>query len=118
MVDAVPERFNIDLQRACFGSKPVRFRPSKCFQVCASKQTRGVYEYTIARLRRAAASFVYRADYRCSHSIAIGGNQWPDNVWLSDLEPKFVCKACGRRGTDVRPDFNWSKQPVEMMGYR
>ena len=28
------------------GSKPVRLRPSKCFQVCVSKQTHGVYEYT------------------------------------------------------------------------
>jgi hypothetical protein len=27
-------------------------------------------------------------------------------------------RASGKRGTDVRPDFNWSKQPVEMMGYR
>jgi len=23
-----------------------------------------------------------------------------------------------KRGADVRPDFNFSKQPVEMMGYR
>jgi hypothetical protein len=29
-----------------------------------------------------------------------------------------VCNACGKRGTDVRPDFNWDKKPVEMMGYR
>src|ERR1700758_3249999 len=27
-------------------TKAVRLRPSKCFQVCASKQTQGVYEYT------------------------------------------------------------------------
>src|SRR5215831_18201203 len=26
------------------GSKPVRLRPSKCFPVCASKQTEGVYD--------------------------------------------------------------------------
>jgi hypothetical protein len=24
---------------------------------------------------------------------------------LSDIEPKFVCAACGRRGADVRPDW-------------
>jgi len=23
----------------------------------------------------------------------------------SDLEPRFVCTACGKRGADVRPDF-------------
>jgi hypothetical protein len=25
---------------------------------------------------------------------------------LSDLEPRFACKACGKSGADVRPDFN------------
>ena len=61
---------------------------------------------------------VYCADYRCSHSIAMSAEQWPDDVRLSDIEPRFVCQACGKRGADVRPDFNWSKQLVEMMGYR
>src|SRR5215472_12424677 len=28
------------------GSKAVRLKSSKCLQVCASKQTQGVYEYT------------------------------------------------------------------------
>jgi hypothetical protein len=28
------------------------------------------------------------------------------------------CVACGKRGADVRPDFNWDKKPVGMMGYR
>jgi hypothetical protein len=28
------------------GSKAVRFRPSKCLQVCALKQTQGICEYT------------------------------------------------------------------------
>jgi hypothetical protein len=37
---------------------------------------------------------------------------------LSDVEPDFVCKACGKRGADVRPDFNWDKKPAGMMGYR
>jgi hypothetical protein len=27
-------------------------------------------------------------------------------------------QGCGKRGADVQPDFNWSKQPVAMMGYR
>jgi hypothetical protein len=26
--------------------------------------------------------------------------------------------ACGKRGADVRPDFNWDKMPVSMMEYR
>jgi hypothetical protein len=48
--------------------------------------------------------------YRCSHSIAISGDHWPDDVRLSDIEPLFVCKACGH--ADVRPDFNWNKAPA------
>ena len=28
---------------------------------------------------------------------------------LSDIEPRFVCAACGRRGADVRPD--WTTVP-------
>ena len=37
---------------------------------------------------------------------------------LPDIDPRFVCGASSKRGADVRPDFNFSKQPVEMMGYR
>jgi hypothetical protein len=39
-----------------------------------------------------------------------------DGVGLSDLEPRFVCKACGKRGADVRPDFNWNKTATVVMG--
>ena len=52
---------------------------------------------------------IYCADYRCSHSIAISGDRWPDHVRLSDIEPLFVCRARGKRGADVRPGFNWNK---------
>ena len=45
-------------------------------------------------------------------------DQWPDHVRLSDLEARFVCKACGKKGADVRPDFNWNENPVAAMGYR
>jgi hypothetical protein len=61
---------------------------------------------------------VYCADFHCSHSTVISADRWPDDIRLSDLEPRFVCGACGKQGADVRPDFNWNKQPVEMMGYR
>jgi hypothetical protein len=53
---------------------------------------------------------VYGADYRCSHSTAISGDE-PDDVRLSDVEARFVCRACGKRGADLRPDFNWDRQP-------
>jgi hypothetical protein len=53
---------------------------------------------------------IYCADYRCSHSIAIDADRWPDDVRLSDLEARVACKACGKRGADVRPNF----QPAKM----
>jgi hypothetical protein len=61
---------------------------------------------------------VYCADYHCSHSLALSGDAWPDELRPSDLERRFICKACGKRGADVRPDFNWSRTPVRQMGYR
>jgi hypothetical protein len=54
---------------------------------------------------------VYCADYRCSHSVVISADAWPDDVRLSDLEPRFTCKVCGHRGGDVRPDFNDARVP-------
>jgi hypothetical protein len=61
---------------------------------------------------------IYCADYRCSHSVALSADRWPDDVRLSDIELRFVCGACGKRGAEVRPDFNWNKTPAGGMGYR
>ncbi len=41
-----------------------------------------------------------------------------DVVSISDIEARFVRKACGKRGADVRPDFNWKGLPKGMMGFR
>jgi hypothetical protein len=48
----------------------------------------------------------------------MSADRWLDDVRLSDLEARFVCKGCGKRGADVRPDFNWNKKPVAAMGCR
>ena len=48
---------------------------------------------------------VFCADYRCSHNITLSAeyvDRWPDQIRLSDLEPLFVCKVCGQRGTNIR----------------
>ena len=45
------------------------------------------------------------SDYRCSQSIAVSANQWPDDLRLSDIEHR-LCEPCGKRGADVRPDLN------------
>ncbi len=67
---------------------------------------------TFAELRESGVHgiLVYCADYRCSHSVAISADLWPDQVRLSDIEPQFVCQVCGKRGADVRPHF----QPARM----
>jgi len=57
-------------------------------------------------------------EIRLSHSIAISGDAWPEDARLSDIEHRFVCEACGKRGADVRPDFNWDKKLVRVMGHR
>src|SRR5258705_13682487 len=47
---------------------------------------------------------VYCADYKCCHLAKISGDRWPDDIRLSDLEPRFVCQACGKRGAIIRGD--------------
>jgi hypothetical protein len=53
---------------------------------------------------------IYCSDYHCSHWTAISADRWPDDVRLSDIEPRFTCQGCGRRGADVRPNFHWEKE--------
>lgn len=51
---------------------------------------------------------VYCADYKCSHSIKLEAavvDRWADSMRISDIEPRFVCKRCGVRGADIRPNF-------------
>jgi hypothetical protein len=64
---------------------------------------------TFAEMRASGVRglLLYCSDYHCSHWTTISGDQWPDDVRLSDLEPRFICQACGRRGADVRPHFGW-----------
>ena len=64
---------------------------------------------TLAEMRAAGVRglLINCNDYRCSHWTATSGDRWPDDVCLSDLEPRFTCQACGRRGADVRPNFHW-----------
>jgi hypothetical protein len=86
-------------------------RPTKI--TFAEMRTAGVPRKIATRYRPSGRGvLIYCSDYKCSHSAAISAVEWPDHVRLSDLEARFVCKACGKRGADVRPDFNWNKQPV------
>jgi hypothetical protein len=67
---------------------------------------------TLSEMRLAGIRglLIYCADYRCSHWMAISGDRWSDNVRLSDLESRFVCQACGGRGAEVRPDFDYNRK--------
>ena len=74
------------------------------------------YKITLGEMRVSGVRglLIYCSDYKCSHSTVISGDKWPDHVRLSDLEARFVCRACGTRGADIRPDFNWDrKRPPE-----
>jgi hypothetical protein len=53
-------------------------------------------------------------DYGCPYSVVINAERWPDGVCLSDIEPKFVCGACGHRGADI---LEWpNKRPWDRDG--
>jgi hypothetical protein len=41
---------------------------------------------------------IYCADYRCGRHI----ESVVIDARMSDLEPRFICSACGKRGADVR----------------
>jgi hypothetical protein len=62
---------------------------------------------TFGEMRKSGVDriLIYCADHKCSHSIEISADRWPDDVRLSDIEDQFVCRACGKRGADVRPNF-------------
>jgi hypothetical protein len=70
---------------------------------------------TFAEMRDAGVRglLIYCSDYKCLSPSA----QTDGLITSGSLEARFVCKACGKRGADVRPDFNWNKQPVAAMGY-
>ncbi|WP_426614522.1 hypothetical protein [Bradyrhizobium sp. McL0616] len=49
---------------------------------------------------------VYCRDPKCGHRMTFNADCWPDDMRLSDIEPDFVCVACGKRGADLRPKFS------------
>lgn len=54
---------------------------------------------------------VFCTDYKCSHSTKIDSGGWSDAIRISDIEPRFVCKACGRHGSNIQPDFDQAPLP-------
>jgi hypothetical protein len=35
----------------------------------------------------------------------MNADKWPDHLRLSDVEPKLTCSVCGKKGSEIRPDF-------------
>ena len=67
-----------------------------------------VQKITFGDMRKSGASgvIVFCSDSPCAHSVKLSADCWPDNLRLSHIEGLFVCKVCGNRGANVRPDFN------------
>jgi hypothetical protein len=53
---------------------------------------------TFGEMRASGASriIVHCGDYKCNHLVTISADRWADDVRLSDLEPDFVARKCGR----------------------
>src|SRR5436190_11137864 len=55
---------------------------------------------------------VYCANYRCGRLAKLSADRCRDQIRLPDLDPLFVCQACGTRGADIGPDPQFV-QPTE-----
>ncbi|PJG56640.1 hypothetical protein CVM73_03575 [Bradyrhizobium forestalis] len=54
----------------------------------------------------------------CGHHVGLDANRWADEMRLSDIEPRFVCVACGSRGSDVRPNFDRGNPRLAKIGVK
>ena len=55
-------------------------------------------------------------DYRCSLNVKLSAeyvDRWPDDIRISQLEPQFVFKACGMRGSCIVAGSNGSEQAIQ-----
>ena len=48
---------------------------------------------------------VYCRDHKCSHHSVMNADRWEDRLRLSDVEPTLTCSSCGKKGSEIRPDF-------------
>ena len=71
-------------------------------------------KFTFREIRELGASsvVVFCSDDRCAHSVKLSADCWPGHLRLSNIESLFVCKVCGNRGADVRPDFSGLRKAV------
>ncbi|WP_271619128.1 hypothetical protein [Bradyrhizobium sp. CCBAU 51745] len=58
---------------------------------------------------------VFCLDYRCSHNVKLAAvyvDRWPNELRISQLEPRFVCTACGMRGSCIVAGSNGTEQAI------
>jgi hypothetical protein len=60
---------------------------------------------------------IYRSDYRCSHHTTISGDPWPDDVRLSDIEPRAAVCAGNWRVSALGVLFEFRKPVVHFGGF-
>jgi len=83
----------------------VRFRCGDCKS--SLREVRDARCFTKMRASGVRDVLIYCRDHRCSLHITVSADRWLDHVRLSDIEPDFVCTACGKRGdAEVRPKFS------------
>jgi hypothetical protein len=52
----------------------------------------------------------------CGELSEISADRSGDDLGLLDIEPGFVCAACGKRGADVRPKFSQGRMGTDHNG--
>ena len=85
--------------------------PARCASIASMTAHARQQKITFGEMRGSGVDrvLIYCADYRCSHSIEMSAAGWPDQLRVSDIEHRFVCTACGKRGADIRPNFRPAK---------
>jgi hypothetical protein len=49
---------------------------------------------------------------RCGQRIHLSAVRWADGTHLPDIEPGIICTICGRRGANVRADWQSISWPA------
>jgi len=103
---AVYRERHIDAYRALWSSAPIVGR-DPAYARDTDDHDNLLAKITFGEMRSSDVGdvLIYYRDHRCNHHVEIRSDRWADDIRLSDIEPGFVCTACGKRGADVRPDF-------------
>ena len=60
---------------------------------------------------------VFCQDYRCSHNVRLSADyvdRWPDELRISQLEPRFVCTSCGMHESLIIAGSDGTKQAIQL----